>query len=119
MNLLIRRCFEPDSIAFMKPAAVVAGVFDFDGKEGGDDGEGEGEEGEDQDVHCSGSEALERQLESALLGRDEEPDDVSKMLPREIGGEESMRGVETVRGVDVLNRSRAGELQRPRGVHAL
>lgn len=49
MNLLIRRCFEPDSIAFMKPAAVVAGVFDFDGKEGGDDGEGEGEEGEDED----------------------------------------------------------------------
>ncbi len=34
MNLLIRRCFEPDSIAFMKPAAVVAGVFDFGGKEG-------------------------------------------------------------------------------------
>ena len=34
MNLLIRRCFEPDSIAFMKPAAVVAGVFDFEGKEG-------------------------------------------------------------------------------------
>ena len=33
----------------MKPAAVVAGVFDFDGKEGGDDGEGEGEEGEDED----------------------------------------------------------------------
>ena len=49
MNLLIRRCFEPDSIAFMKPAAVVAGVFDFDGKEGGDDGEAEGEEGEDED----------------------------------------------------------------------
>ena len=49
MNLLIRRCFEPDSIAFMKPAAVVAGFFDFDGKEGGDDGEGEGEEGEDED----------------------------------------------------------------------
>ncbi len=52
MNLLIRRCFEPDSIAFMKPAAVVAGVFDFDGKEGGDDGEGEGEEGEDEDEDC-------------------------------------------------------------------
>jgi hypothetical protein len=34
VNLLIRRCFEPDSIAFMKPAAVVAGVFDFGGKEG-------------------------------------------------------------------------------------
>jgi len=49
VKLLIRRCFEPDSIAFMKPAAVVAGVFDFDGKEGGDDGEGEGEEGEDED----------------------------------------------------------------------
>jgi len=49
VNLLIRRCFEPDSIAFMKPAAVVAGVFDFDGKEGGDDGEAEGEEGEDED----------------------------------------------------------------------
>ena len=46
MNLLIRRCFEPDSIAFMKPAAVVAGVFDFDGR----DGELEGEEGEDEDV---------------------------------------------------------------------
>ena len=45
MNLLIRRCFEPDSIAFMKPAAVEAGVFDFDGK----DGEVEGEEGEDED----------------------------------------------------------------------
>jgi hypothetical protein len=43
VNLLIRRCFEPDSIAFMKPAAVVAGVFDFEGKEG----EGEGEGGED------------------------------------------------------------------------
>ena len=52
MNLLIRRCFEPDSIAFMKPDAVVAGVFDFDGKEGGDDGEGEGEEGEDEDEDC-------------------------------------------------------------------
>ena len=47
MNLLIRRCFEPDSIAFMKPAAVEAGVFDFDGK----DGEVEGEEGEDLDAH--------------------------------------------------------------------
>ena len=43
MNLLIRRCFEPDSIAFMKPAAVVASVFDFEGKEG----EGEDEGGED------------------------------------------------------------------------
>jgi hypothetical protein len=43
VNLLIRRCFEPDSIAFMKPAAVVAGVCDFGGKEG----EGEGEGGED------------------------------------------------------------------------
>ena len=43
MNLLIRRCFEPDSIAFMKPAAVVAGVFDFEGKEG----ECEDEGGED------------------------------------------------------------------------
>ena len=46
MNLLIRRCFEPDSIAFMKPAAVVAGVCDFGGKEG------EGEGGED-DVEMS------------------------------------------------------------------
>lgn len=45
MNLLIRRCFEPDSIAFMKPAAVVAGVFDFEGKEG--EGENEDEGGED------------------------------------------------------------------------
>jgi hypothetical protein len=43
VNLLIRRCFEPDSIAFMKPAAVVAGVFDFEGKVG----ECEGEGGED------------------------------------------------------------------------
>jgi hypothetical protein len=43
VNLLIRRCFEPDSIAFMKPAAVVAGVCDFGGKEG----EGEDEGGED------------------------------------------------------------------------
>jgi hypothetical protein len=43
VNLLIRRCFEPDSIAFMKPAAVVAGVFDFEGKEG----ECEDEGGED------------------------------------------------------------------------
>ena len=42
MNLLIRRCFEPDSIAFMKPAAVGPAVFDFDGKEG----EVGGEEGE-------------------------------------------------------------------------
>ncbi len=41
MNLLIRRCFEPDSIAFMKPAAVVAGVFDFEGKEGECEDEGE------------------------------------------------------------------------------
>ena len=39
MNLLIRRCFEPDSIAFMKPAAVVASVFDFEGKEGEDEDE--------------------------------------------------------------------------------
>jgi hypothetical protein len=46
VNLLIRRCFEPDSIAFMKPAAVVAGVFDFVGR----DGEDEGEEGDDEDV---------------------------------------------------------------------
>lgn len=45
MNLLIRRCFEPDSIAFMKPAAVVAGVCDFGGKEG--EGEWEDEGGED------------------------------------------------------------------------
>lgn len=45
MNLLIRRCFEPDSIAFMKPAAVVAGVCDFGGKEG--EGECEDEGGED------------------------------------------------------------------------
>jgi hypothetical protein len=45
VNLLIRRCFEPDSIAFMKPAAVVAGVCDFGGKEG--EGEGEDEGGED------------------------------------------------------------------------
>ena len=45
MNLLIRRCFEPDSIAFMKPAAVVAGVFDFEGKE--DECEDEDEGGED------------------------------------------------------------------------
>ena len=42
MNLLIRRCFEPDSIAFMKPAAVEVG---FDGK----DGEVGSEEGEDVD----------------------------------------------------------------------
>lgn len=46
MNLLIRRCFEPDSIAFMKPAAVLAGVFEFDME----DGEVGGEEGEDEDV---------------------------------------------------------------------
>jgi hypothetical protein len=46
VNLLIRRCFEPDSIALMKPAAVVAGVFDFEGKEG----EGEGGEDDVDDV---------------------------------------------------------------------
>lgn len=46
MNLLIRRCFEPDSIALMKPAAVVAGVCDFGGKEG----EGEGGEDDVDDV---------------------------------------------------------------------
>ena len=39
MNLLIRRCFEPDSIAFMKPAAVVPGVFDFDGRDVDVDGD--------------------------------------------------------------------------------
>lgn len=50
MNLLIRRCFEPDSIAFMKPAAVVAGVFDFEGKEGECEGEGEGGEDDVDDV---------------------------------------------------------------------
>lgn len=44
MNLLIRRCFEPDSMAFMKPAAVVAGVLDFEGKEGECEGEDEGGE---------------------------------------------------------------------------
>jgi len=44
VNLLIRRCFEPDSIAFMKPAAVALGVFDFDGKV-----EDEGEEDEEED----------------------------------------------------------------------
>jgi len=47
VNLLIRRCFEPDSIAFMKPAAVVAGVCDFGGKEGEGEGECEDEGGED------------------------------------------------------------------------
>jgi hypothetical protein len=41
VNLLIRRCFEPDSIALMKPAAVVFGAFDL----GGIEGEGEEEEG--------------------------------------------------------------------------
>jgi hypothetical protein len=46
VNLLIRRCFEPDSIAFMKPAAVVAGVCDSGGKEGEDEDEG-GEDGVD------------------------------------------------------------------------
>ncbi len=50
MNLLIRRCFEPDSIAFMKPAAVVAGVFDFEGKEGVCEDEGGEEEVGDDDV---------------------------------------------------------------------
>jgi len=47
VNLLIRRCFEPDSIALMKPAAVVAGVCDFGGKEG----EGEGGEDDVDDVN--------------------------------------------------------------------
>jgi hypothetical protein len=47
VNLLIRRCFEPDSIAFMKPAAVVAGVCDFGGKEGEGECEDEDEGGED------------------------------------------------------------------------
>ena len=51
MNLLIRRCFEPDSIAFMKPAAVVAGVFDFEGKEGECEDEGEGGEDDVEDVN--------------------------------------------------------------------
>jgi hypothetical protein len=37
VDLLIRGCFEPDSIVFMKPAAVGAVGFDFDGK-GGEDG---------------------------------------------------------------------------------
>jgi hypothetical protein len=46
VNLLIRRCFDPDSIAFMKPAAVVVGVCDFGGKEG----EGEGGEDDVEDV---------------------------------------------------------------------
>jgi hypothetical protein len=50
VNLLIRRCFEPDSIAFMKPAAVVAGVFDFEGKEGECEDEGEGGEDDVDDV---------------------------------------------------------------------
>ena len=51
MNLLIRRCFEPDSIAFMKPAAVVAGVFDFEGKEGECEDEGEDEVDDVEDVN--------------------------------------------------------------------
>ncbi len=52
MNLLIRRCFEPDSIAFMKPAAVVAGVFDFEGKEGECEDEGGEEDVDDvEDVN--------------------------------------------------------------------
>ena len=52
MNLLIRRCFEPDSIAFMKPAAVVAGVFDFEGKEGEcEDEGGEDDVGDVEDVN--------------------------------------------------------------------
>ena len=51
MNLLIRRCFEPDSIAFMKPAAVVAGVFDFEGKEDECEDEDEGGEDDVEDVN--------------------------------------------------------------------
>jgi len=52
VNLLIRRCFEPDSIAFMKPAAVVAGVFDFEGKEGECEDEGGEEDVDDvEDVN--------------------------------------------------------------------
>jgi hypothetical protein len=49
VNLLIRRCFEPDSIAFMKPAAVVAGVFDFEGNEGEDEDEGGEDDVDDVD----------------------------------------------------------------------
>lgn len=45
MNLLIRRCFEPDSIALMKPAAVVFGAFDL----GGIEGEEEEADGEDDE----------------------------------------------------------------------
>ena len=67
MNLLISRCFEPDSIAFMKPAAVVAGVFDFDGKEGGDDGEGEGEEGEDEDEDEDGDDDVNVMITTLLV----------------------------------------------------
>jgi hypothetical protein len=51
VNLLIRRCFEPDSIAFMKPAAVVVGVCDFGGKEGERECEGEGGEDDVEDVN--------------------------------------------------------------------
>jgi hypothetical protein len=67
VNLLIRRCFEPDSIAFMKPAAVVAGVFDFDGKEGGTDGEGEGEEGEGEDEDEDGDDDVNVLITTLLV----------------------------------------------------
>jgi hypothetical protein len=67
VNLLIRRCFEPDSIAFMKPAAVVAGVFDFDGKKGGTDGEGEGEEGEDEDEDDDGDDDVNVLITTLLV----------------------------------------------------
>jgi hypothetical protein len=50
VNLLIRRCFEPDSIALMKPAAVF-GAFDLGGIAGEEEGEeeGEGADGEADD----------------------------------------------------------------------
>lgn len=61
MNLLIRRCFEPDSIAFMKPTAVLGvvvvavddfvsvDVFDSIGVDGSEEGEEELSEESDVD----------------------------------------------------------------------
>lgn len=61
MNLLIRRCFEPDSIAFMKPTAVLGvvvvavddfvsvDVFDSIGVDGSEEGEEELSEESDAD----------------------------------------------------------------------
>ena len=65
----------------------------------------------------------EARLREQPRADDREPDPPQHLhlegVAREVGGEEPVRRVEAARRVDVLDRGRAGELQRERGVDAL